>query len=550
MQPQHRSQRIRLAQVALALVTLVAAALRLTANDGPFSSSDHAEAAAIALLFFPRAGSWLIPGSGLWWQIFTSSHGALTPLVAQLWAALLGITGQPLNEWRWNAPFALLGVVGVLLAGRLAARLHGVRAGVLASALLAVLPVHVALSRASGLSHIPLMSLCQLLACLALLSYASNPTPNRAWRAGLLLALALSIEIFFPLLLTAAALTLAIAGSPVGTPLRERVARARTLARAPGLALPALGALLIGLGIIVGHRLGHFEQGGPMGRLFEGSDRRAGLYLLAFATNLSFAVGPIVAIALPLMALGGIGWLRRLDARCIPLVWSAVYLVPFALFTRPNVYGYFLMGLVWLTIAAALALANIAEREPASPRATRAWQAMVVALIAVLALRSLTIIGAANLGPLVGRDVAQGGIFPDQGLKAAAAWVRQRATPDDVVFADTAFEPYQLFYYVKPPFLGFTDTVNPEDGYRRIASEPTRPRFFLVVPGNEPLLLRYATPAPPLLAMVTEGDRTLLLIYGDADDGGAPPVERVDRAVGNALFDAEDGSLTAMLSAR
>jgi hypothetical protein len=147
---------------------------------------------------------------------------------------------------------------------------------------------------------------------------------------------------------------------------------------------------------------------------------------------------------------------------------------------------------------------------------------------------------------IFGRDIlasagtgrAQGAVAEDQGLKAAAWWIRTHTTPDTLIFADAAYEPYQLAYYLHRPFLGLSDAEQPEDAYRLLDGAPRQPAFYLVAPGNEHLLQAHARETPRPAVTVTVDRRPALLIYGYAAD--AP--QTIDADSTNQQFDAQLGS--------
>jgi hypothetical protein len=165
-------------------------------------------------------------------------------------------------------------------------------------------------------------------------------------------------------------------------------------------------------------------------------------------------------------------------------------------------------------------------------------------LIALLGGRSLSMIFSVPMPDFVGNGTANGAVFPDQGLKAAAWWVRERTEPEQSVFADWIFEPYQMSYYFHRPFVAVTDAKGPLEAYTLLTSQQTPPTYYLVLPGNEQLLQEYASSTPTLRATVTVNGEPKLLIFGEGS--GEPETILAEQA--NALFDEQFGSWRSMFS--
>lgn len=531
----------RLLWIAIGIALVCGGALRLAWNDGPFPSSDHAELAAIVTYFYPRSLAAFTTDPPLTWSLLLSAHGALAPLIGLASMTLVGLAGIPITEWWWNLPFVVAGLVTIVLGARFAATLAGNAAGIIAAILLALLPIHAVLSRASGLSHITLMGLCQLAAIWCFARYYEQPTPRRARVAGLVLSVALLVELFFPVLL---ALLFAVGVLCV----REeagfwrRVTRARRLFFAPAVMIGPLLVIAVTAMVMVAYAARLIAQGGIISRLFQGSDRRVGVYFEAFWINGAFVAGTAGFGLLLALAALGIPALLRLERRAVPLLWAATYLLPLLLLTRANVYGYFLMGALALTLNAAIVLSALWRR---APYMRAAASAITLMLVVALALRCGAIIYGFSFGGLIGEGVAQGGIFPDQGLKTASWWVRSTTSADTRVFVAGMFEPYQIWYYVRRPAIAVTDAVDAEESYRALAGQAVAPALYIVPPEQEALLFSYVPERPRLALIVTNRGRPILHVYG-ATDGAAPiQLEAID---GNQRFDREFGRFGAMFS--
>jgi hypothetical protein len=525
----------------LGLALIAGALLRLIENNQPFPSSDHAEVAAIVSFFYPRSLQSLGPSASSTWNMLANPHGTLPLLIAFLSVTLLGVAGVHLNEFWWNFPFVLVHLAGIALAAIVVRRLAGAWAGVIAALLIALMPIHAVMSRSSGVGNMPLTFECQLLMLLCVLRYCDDPTPRRARQLSLALALNLLVELFFPLLFVLVLVAGILAVETERSSLLQRLRRARALLFQPRVMLLPLLVLCFNFGLLVAYINGWATFGGLAARLLSGSDRKSGLYLGDFWANSSYVVGGIALVILAVLGLANLPAARRLELRALPLYWSVLYLAPFLVFTRPHVFEYFLLGLAPLILNAAIVIGGWLREH--SLRRAAAGLALAL-LIGLLGLRSMSMIFGTPELALVGTGKANGAVFPDQGLKAAAWWIRARTPPDALIFADALFEPYQIAYYTHRPFLALTDAERPEDAYLLLDTAPKPPAFYLVVPGNEALLRAHTHDMPPLAATVLVDGRVALLIYGQTS--GAP--EQIKAAEANRQFDAQFGGWQAMFA--
>ena len=525
----------------IGLALLAGALLRLVANNQPFPSSDHAEVAAIVSFFYPRSLASLVPSASSSWNMLTNPHGLLSLVIAFGSSTVLGLLGVHLNEFWWNAPFVVVHLVGIALVAALVRRLAGGWAGAIAALLIAIMPIHAVMSRASGVGNMPLTFECQTLSLLCALRYYESPTPQRARDLSLAMALNLLVELFFPLLFVLLLGAGVLAAETKSGTLSERLRRARTLLFQPKVMLLPLLVIVFNFVLLLLHVAGWTEMGGLAARLLSGSDRNAGLYLGDFWNNSSYVVGAIALILLFVLGLANLPAARRLQLRSLPLYWSILYLAPFLFFTRPHVFEYFLLGLAPLLLNAAVVVAVGLRAD----MLRRGLATLAIALlVTLLSLRSLSMIFGIDAVALAGTGKANGAVFPEQGLKAATWWLRNQSTPETLVFADSAFEPYQLAYYLRRPFLAVTDAETPEDAYRLLDQAPKTPSYYLVVPGNEPLLRAHAPGAPGQAATVVAGGRPALLIFGPHT--GTP--QTIDAAEANQRFDEQFGSWRSMFA--
>lgn len=526
----------------IGVALLVGAALRLLWNNQPFPSSDHAEVAAIITFFYPRNLDMLHFTHTSSWNLLTAAHGMLQTMIALIGSSLIGFTGVHLNEFWWNFPFVLLNLLPIPLSALLVARLSRPGAGVAAAFLVAVLPIHASLSRASGLSHLPLTFLCQLVTVLCFLRYFEEPTPRRARVASIALTINLMVEMLFPVLFVLVAGVGVLAVSVPRSGLALRIHRVRTLMLAPSVMLLPLGMLVFNLALLVAYGQGWISYGGIAARLMEGSDRQSGIYLSAFWNNASFVVGTLAFPLLLLVGCVGLPSLWRREKRAIPLLWAITYLVPFLVFTRPHVYEYFLYGTAPLALNAVL----VAEQWWRGQGRGR-WLAgaAYTVLLVLFSLRALSMVFGIDVVPAIGTGKAPGSTHPDQGLKAAAWWVRTHTDSSTIVFGDPTFEEYQLWYYLRHPFIGFTDAESPEAAYAQLQTSPRVPTVYLVVPGNELLLETSAQNHPHLVATVLVEQEPAVFIYRTEPQGQG---ETIDADAANQQFDDTFGDWRTMFA--
>ncbi len=528
--------------VLIGLALIVGALLRLVGNDQPFPTSDHAEVAAIATFFYPRSPESLLPSSTSTWNILTGAHGVLSPLIGMVAGTLYGLLGIKITEFWWNFPFVLIHLLSIPLAALLARRLAGPAAGVSAALLVALLPIHASLSRASGVGHTPLNFFFQLITLLSFLRYIEAPSSRRALLAGGALAANMLVDQLFPLLfvLVYGVGVLALPAPPRA--LWQRLGRARELVFAPRVMVLPLVVLCLILVLLTLYGMGWTSSGGIATRLFAGSDRQPGIYLGAFVDNARYVAGTLALLVLCGLGLVRVPALLRLEARGVTLFWALLYLLPFLVFTRPHVYELFMLGLAPLTVNAATVIGTWLHQGRWLPRV--AGTVVLVLLVGLFGLRSLSMIFGIQVVGFVESGRVVGALYDDQGLKAAGWWVRTHTGSDERVFADNAFEPYQLWYYLRRPFLGLTDAEQPEEVYRLLEDAEPLPSVYLVRPENEPLLRQYAPEQPHLLARVLVHEQPVLLIFGQ----GVPPdeVEMLEAEVANRQFDAQFGMWQAM----
>jgi hypothetical protein len=529
----------------LALAILTGATLRLINNDQPFHTSDHAQLASVVTFFYPRNLEALIPSATSSWNLLTNPHGMLPSVIGITFSTLIGIAGMTITEFWWNLPFVLVNLLPIPLAAIIVARVANKRAGLLAAFLLAILPLHTSLSRASGL-NIPVALDCHFVTVLAFLNYYQEPTRNHARWAGIALAINLTVEVLFPILFGMVFAIGVLLTNPTKPGILMRIQQTRKRMFDTRVMLLPLLVVFFNFAMLIAYVQGWISFGGLAARLAEGSDRQPGIYPGDFWDNATYAIGTIAFPLLLALGAAGLPALVRFEQRALPLLWSLVYLLPFLIFTRPHVYEYFLFGTAPLTLNAAIVIANWWEQG-----GLRRWLAAGIypVLLVLFALRMVSMVFGIDVAPVVGTGQAPGAVLPDQGFKAAAWWVRNHTEPDDLVFADSAFEEYQVWYYMRRPFIAVTDAEYAGEAYEMLDNAERTPELYLVVPGNEDLLRQATDSMPHLQATVyaDEQGQPLLHIYGHEEHEQQAP-EMIQRQTANRIFDQQFGSWRVMFA--
>lgn len=498
--------------------------------------------AAVVTLFYPRNLDSLLPSPISSWNLLTNPHGLLPSFIGITTMTIVGWLGVHINEFWWNLPFVLLNLLPIFLAPILLARISTPQAGVMAAFLLAILPIHTALSRTCGISNALALN-CHFITVLLFMRYFEDPTPRHARWASIALAINLTVEMLFPVLLV---LVFCIGILTVQTSkpmLMMRIQRTRTLMFSPRVMLLPLAVITFNFILLIAYIAGWASYGGLAARLLEGSNRQPGVQLQDFWDNACFAMGNLAFPIMLCIGLFGLPTLWRLQKQAIPLLWAIVYLAPFIVFTREHVYAYYLFGAAPLTMHATMMLYTWWQKLGAK----RIFSGIAVCLLVVLFfLRTLSItygIDYAPIASLVGTGKSSGAVFPDQGLKAAAWWVRTHTDSDTLVFGDSTLEQYQLWYYLHRPSVGVTDAETPEDAYMLLEDVSKQPAMYLVEPEHVAYLEQYAQPMPTLLATVVVQHEEALLIYG-YEEQVYPEVLEAQHA--NQRFDEDFGDWRSM----
>jgi hypothetical protein len=385
-----------------------------------------------------------------------SVHGPLTLIVGFVWMHLVALFRIPLDEGMWHLPFALLGSVLIATSYLLGSRLRSRRAGLIAAALVAVLPLHVAFSRISGEAHFILATGLQQACLLMWWRYLEHATKRAALATGVLLGLAILTDFFFVgLLITLGVMAFFHARTHTGA------ASVRTTLRPLGqwrIVLPALGPLLLQLAL-AGYTLMSHQPAGMFGRVLSqlrteeaaagGLDLGSPLANMIHGSNWLF-----VGVIITSIVLFALSRAYRDAGVTVALALPLVYLFPLLFLHRERLIGHYIPVLTGFC----LFLACLVDHLSAVLVRRLIALGMVSILVATLLLSTLSMVYRIPVGSLFQSIPEHGAIGRDYGTKAAAWWLLHNTPSDALVFGD-AFAQQDFAvggYYYRRPMVGLS----------------------------------------------------------------------------------------------
>jgi len=434
-------------------------------------------------------------------QLVRWHYGYFYVTLLYLYTGLLSFLGIPINEFTLVLPCAIFGSLSILLIYLLGKELHSAKMGLLSAFFIAILPLHVGLSRTMEVNRVPASFLLLLVLYLFIGYFKSDGKKYR-----LPAAIALSIYVvshlefpgIFPLLFYTG---LVYAGSgkrerekgrreepalhspypdpPAPSPSRApyyllladmkgRVAKTFSLLLKKEIILfPVLTLLPSVMVLIYGVYAG--KLGGHLGYMLS-KPKQTGFYLHGVIFHSVTNVGwPLILMFLPALFYGMAGLIRFLRWEAggqqpasslkppvsILLVWACIYLAPYIFFIPDEVTGtreYLLHGTIPLVMLTAGLITEVLGRIPR-------WAGFVVLVGLALPTLSATLYHVFNLQP-DGRRVLPkyatlhlgknnhifGGTRQDNGIKAAGYFTREQVGPSLKVFTDMT--PLHGAYYL------------------------------------------------------------------------------------------------------
>ena len=186
----------------LIAILVGAGLLRFYSLGHPFYNSDEAAQLLSSLRLYQTTPFQFSPlASNFFAQIFSYQYGFASVTLPFFFYWILSTLGIPLREWVLILPSTLAGMAAIVMVYVLGRRLFSPGAGLLAAALLAVLPEAVTPSRA--VRWMSYATVAQGLTVLAFVRYFERPTRGRAYLASAAIALEMGTNNAFPFTLLA-----------------------------------------------------------------------------------------------------------------------------------------------------------------------------------------------------------------------------------------------------------------------------------------------------------------------------------------------------------
>jgi hypothetical protein len=429
------------------------------------------------------------------WPLYSLDYVYLRALTA---------LGLPVYEATLALPTATLGVLGCLLLYLLGTRFGSRRAGLIAAALMATMPLLVGRSRSVGGAE-ACAGFLFLLAALQIARYYEQPeSRKRQWVAGLCLGLYLCGDVQMAIGGTVLLLQTIFWPRPPGY---EGFAGWRRLVIRWGTLLPplVLFAPYIPVYLYALH-LGYGTQT-YLGTMLGEHKAIWGFHFAEFLTDLSRNMGylPLLLVPLAWTALRGRfgeGRLRWL------LCWIALTAFPFLFAITGKVTeasGYHEHVATGLALLLAVGLAALRPRSAGT----------IVAAIAVAAALFFTTAGVLRPPSLVPywpeQKVPYGGLPPNNGMKTAGYWVRQHVPASDRVFI--AHDPAIAGWYLGREAIigGYGAGMERTPSFLRVKDKVS----VAIIPGQQefypPSL--FAQSGFPGRIIVRSGGREVLSLY-------------------------------------
>jgi hypothetical protein len=453
--------------------------------------------------------------------------GGVQPLVMFAQMRVLRWFGVRVDELTWESSQIVVSAASTYAAYLFANEVAGAAAGLCAAALLAVTPLGIMLGRHLGAPW-PYEEGFQYL--ILFLSIALVRRPKRALRIGLSVALAIYVWVgnqglgILPVVLYVFA-----AGYAERKQLETLLEFLRARAT-PWLLLPLFSLALL-LYCTFALRKGHLYHA-----LFH-RPHTLGVYVSQWFHDASLAIGETaVYVALALAVVGAVVERRWLSLRHVPFALTLAYALPFWFAIPPGstlTRGYVMYGVSALLIAACTAAF--------SPRLRARYAPVLLLWIAFVQVGGALQSTYRLLGgqPFSTRGF-QGAYGANNGIKAAAGWIRSRGAPHGAVMSDASggqgLEPSILDMYLMRPNLAVNDAPNPRYVYAKFATKAARIEYILVSPENHALAAKYF-PSFSREVDITNGPNgdVILSVYGKEH---VEVPKRLDVAQGDADFAA------------
>ncbi len=534
----------------LIAILVGAGLLRFYSLGHPFYHTDEAAQLLSSLRLYQTTPFQFSPlASNFFAQIFSYQYGFASVTLPFFFYWILSTLGIPLREWVLILPSTLAGMAAIVMVYVLGRRLFSPGAGLLAAALLAVLPEAVAHSRT--VRWMSYTTVVQGLTVLAFVRYFERPTRGRAYLASAAIALEMGTNNTFPFTLLAVGVLGLITLGPQGG--STFWARLRELLRS--LLRPAVWIFpVVVLGIYSLQYTLSYRTGFPVGflqRILEKPDG-IGSYGEIFWPAAFLAFTPLVCLALGGALLFVLFRFRARPHLLFPAVWLTTMAGASLLFVPLGRFKMLLMMVPAVLLLGAVFsdVASLSGRVFSSART--AGRLAVGGLVGLLVLSPLSYTLAENfrLDPLrLGLRPGVGAVGVgdrNRAMKTVGYYLRKLTPPESTVFT-----PGKVYERTMPSELYF--------GKRVLKGSEGEPTLFLTIPEargqrvdyvvifedgpflsendrglNEGARRQAREWGMRLVARVRDGEDVLAVIYGKEGE-----VQDLDVKIYDPLFDRE-----------
>ncbi|HVU05997.1 MAG TPA: hypothetical protein VHE30_29810 [Polyangiaceae bacterium] len=226
---------------------------------------------------------------------------------------------------------------------------------------------------------------------------------------------------------------------------------------------------------------------------------------------------------------------RLFSTKRLPVVLFVAYASPFWFVIPPG--GTLTRGYISYGVTALLLVLSMGMVLAEAKRVVQiAFPACAVLMLAVSAGQSAYHLYAS---PLITAQGFQGSYTPNNGVKTAALWVRNRPRTSGRVFSDAwgggGLEPQLMQMYFRRPYYAMSDAqpaTLPYESFKRSASLID---YLVVLPANRGLVTRYFGATFKEGLRVTEDGKEVLLVYARAETVGA--VQKMEVSQGDREFE-------------
>jgi hypothetical protein len=526
----------------LALIFTAALILRTVGLGGVFHSNDSVETAYYSGCNTGSMSDWMNTLKP------ARTHSILGVASAFILVRSLGLLGLPVTEFVWNLPYAFTGTLTVISAYMLVKLLFKKDLPALTAALLmALLPVHVYVSRSSGHVHHSLPLFLETTTLIAFYHYYEKPSSRRLLTASILLSASMLSHVFFPLIF----ITLVYMGAhytegqPAGRLTKSVLELLRAYSREPVL------TVLLVIVLAVSSVFTLYHSGASYGSL-------PGIHFRHYMLNMLFFMG-VIPLAVGVFCLNrAVRYVKDFGLKGVPAVLFLSHSLPFLFIFDRCITNHFTLPAASLTIMVGAVLGQAASERQSKTKTT----AIVILISSCFLIHALNTLGLAHTPDYAGILAPEkivcksglafdciispctwtypGGVYPDSGVKAAGYWIREHARESDVVFSDASggagIETNVLGYYARRRHVCLNDA-----SLMQVAALFNKTKdnldVLLIRPENELLFGALMEGGFRKTAVVYSEGNPVLLIYTRREFYEQPAV--LDLLEYNRLYDAE-----------